>query len=640
MTTRPLSCLLIIACAQLCLPAGRGQEQRPGEPLKRDESAPGVSLQTQGEQRTIRFPHLGIEVFETKVVDPQTGEITGTATLPDGSLADVSALRAQDVAIRRSNPVLKIQPDLMDVMSASPTLRVPVVLWLDFDGDVLDAFINEMVERAASLDDPKAAGRIEEEGTVFVMAQNEATTAPVVAIVNGLDIPVRYVSTTVPAIFVDANALEILALSELTQVDTLYLEKAEEHDHNTIANSTHRTTTPYSLGYRGAGIRVAMLEDNGLDPACPYLSVSGWYFNWLGITFPDNHIHGTSGCVASRLGSRRGAAPNVSLFSAKAFSYSDSNVTSAADWIISRNIDVTNMSFGGNYAGVLQYKDRMFDFQSRYYTDSYVASAGNSGNFVGSPGTAWNCVTVGAFNDGNTSSWGNDVMAGFSDWQNPITGCEKPNLAAVGVSLDTLGQGPTWITNGYNGTSFSAPFVTGNLAIAMSRDVDAIVSPEAAMAAMIDTSWNNIEGASRLSSRDGAGGLNGRSAFRCANANRVRYLNLYRTSFTSAGYRLYNIYLVGNDVARVAIAWSASANSGYTSTVLNADLDISVVQGYNVTTGPYMGGSLSFNNNYEIVEFTPPATGWYTIRINDYRFNGLSERVGIAWSQRLADQGY
>jgi hypothetical protein len=92
-----------------------------------------------------------------------------------------------------------------------------------------------------------------------------------------------------------------------------------------------------------------MLEDNGLDPACPYLNVAGWYFNWLGITFPDNHIHGTSGCVASRLSSRRGAAQDVSLFSANAFSYSDSNVTAAADWIISRNIDVTNMSFGGNY---------------------------------------------------------------------------------------------------------------------------------------------------------------------------------------------------------------------------------------------------------------------------------------------------
>jgi hypothetical protein len=298
------------------------------------------------------------------------------------------------------------------------------------------------------------------------------------------------------------------------------------------------------------------------------------------------------------------------------------------------------MSFGGGYGGVLQFKDRFFDFKSRTYSDSYVASAGNSGGFVGSPGTAWNCVTLGAFDDLNTSSWTGDVMSGFSDWQNPNTGCEKPNLAAVGARVDTLGMAPDWLRSGYSGTSFSAPFTSAALAVCMALNSTPRVSPEAAMAMIMATAWHNIEGATRLSSRDGAGGLQQRSAANCSRLNRVRYVNLARTSFTNNGYYTYNITLNAGDRARVAIAWGANASSTYTSTVLNADLDITVLAGASATVGTSYGSSLSFNNNFEIVEFGPPYTGTYTIRINDYRFNGTSERVGIAWSQRNLDYGY
>jgi hypothetical protein len=70
------------------------------------------------------------------------------------------------------------------------------------------------------------------------------------------------------------------------------------------------------------------------------------------------------------------------------------------------------------------------------------------------------------------------------------------------------------------------------------------------------------------------------------------------------------------------------------------DMAVPVLAGASATVGTSYGSSLSFNNNFEIVEFVPPYTGTYTIRINDYRFNGTSERVGIAWSQRNLDYGY
>jgi hypothetical protein len=611
------------------------------------ELAPGTSSvrtpvviaepETQEETHTVVLPTLGLTVSARKTVDLTTGEIVGEAVTGDGQVADLDALVASETALRLATPAAKLHPDLAVALEKDAHNAHNVVLWLLYDSEALDA--QDMLLRSELPAEPseEQIEQMEVAMAAFAQGQVQAITEPVLAELANIGVDVRYVSTTAPAIFVDATRDQVMVMAASNLVDTLYLEKTEA-DTNTSANLTHRSNFTYDRGWRGAGVRVAVLEDNGIDPACPYLNVSGWYNPiWPD---PDDHIHGTSGCIASQLSTRRGGAPNVSLFSANATTYSDTNVAQAADWIATRNIDVTNMSFGGGYSGVLQFKDRYFDFQSRTYADSYVASAGNSASFVGSPGTAWNCVTLGAFDDFNTSSWTGDAMSSFSDWQNPTTGCEKPNLAAVGDRVDTLGMAPDWLRSGYSGTSFSAPFTSAALAVSMALNTNPRVSPEAAMAMIMATAWHNIEGATRLSSRDGAGGLHQRAAAMCSAANRVRYVNLVPSSFSNNGYYTFNIQLVAGQTARVAIAWSANANRFYTSTLLNADLDLAVFAGASATTGTSFGYSVSYNNNFEIVEFVPPTTGTYTIRINDFRFNGASERVGLSWSQRNLDYGY
>jgi hypothetical protein len=594
-------------------------------------------LQSLEETHTVVFPTLGVTVAARKSVDLTSGEVVGEAITVDGQVVDLDTLVVDETTLRLATPSAKLHPDLAAALELNGHNALNVVLWLIYDSEALDAY--DMLLRSELPAEPseEQIEQMEVAMAAFAQGQVQAISEPVLAELANIGVDVRYVSTSAPAIFVDATRDQVMAMAASNLVDTLYLEKTEA-DANTSANLTHRTNFTHDRGWRGAGVRVAVLEDNGIDPACPYLNVSGWYNPFF--PDPDDHIHGTSGCIASLLSTRRGGAQNVTLFSANATTYSDTHVTQAADWIATRNIDVTNMSYGGNYGGVLQYKDRYFDYQSRIYADSFVASAGNSAGFVGSPGTAWNCVTLGAFDDFNTSSWAGDAMSSFSDWQNPSTGCEKPNLAAVGDRVDTLGMAPDWLRSGYSGTSFSAPFTSAALAVCMALNSTPRVSPEAAMALIMATAWHNIEGASRLSSRDGAGGLHQRAAAQCSASGRVSYLNLYPSSFTNNGYRTYNIFLRAGDTARVAIAWSSNANRFYTSTLLNADLDLTVLAGSHATTGTAYGHSLSFNNNFEIVEFVPPTTGTYTIRINDYRFNGTSERVGLAWSQRNLDYGY
>ena len=588
-------------------------------------------------ERKLTLPNLDIELTLLKIVDPATGNVTGGTVDANGNAVELKALLAAEAQLRSATPSAKLTDELTRAFEADPEATLPVVLWLSYDADLLDQHFARLDGALGEEATNAELEAVEAAHTAFSLEYIQGVNSEALNALGALGATIRYTSTSAPVIFIDASRNEALAIAALPEIDTLYLESFDEQDTNNSARGTHRATTTYNLGWRGSGVRVAVLENNGIDPDCPHLVVSGW-FN-AGNPNPDDHVHGTSGCIASRLASRRGHAPNVTLFSANAASYSDTNITQAADWIIGRNIAVTNMSFGGSSNGALQYKDRYFDYQSRRYQDSYVASAGNGGNFVGSPGTAWNCVTVGAFNDQNSTNWSGDSISSFSDFRDPNTGCEKPNLAATGQGVDTIGQGPDWLRNGYSGTSFSSPFTAGSIAVTISRDGSANASPEAAMAAAMASAWHNIEGATRLSERDGAGGLHQRASARMGNRNGIRYVTLNSGSFNRNGYYTYNINCNAGDRTRVAIAWGARANAAYTSTVLDADLDITILRGSNQTSGTSYGSSSSGPNNFEIVEFTPPTSGTYTVRINDWRFNGSSERVGIAWSQRNRDQG-
>ncbi len=591
----------------------------------------------QPEVSHVKLPLIGASITQRKAFDPRTGDVVGGTIDGDGRAVDLGELVRREMQVRANQPKAKLTRRLRSAVEANPAAQHQVVLWLSYDDAVLDQASQERMEALGP--DPSSEALEEAEASVaaFVMERMAMLNGMTIEEVQNLGVSVRYASTTAPAIFVDADGSQVEALAALSSVETLYLESDDAKDLDTSSHGTHRTTTTQSLGWNGSGIRVGVLENNGIDPNHPFLNVYDWFDD--ASPRPDWHVQATAGCIASLLNSRRGGANGVRLYSANARSYSDTEITRAADWIVTRNLDLTNMSYGATRSGELTYQTRYFDYQSRVYQDSYVAAAGNDASWVATPALAWNCVTVGAFDDRNSAFWWGDRMSSFSNDRNPTNGCLKPNLAASGTSVDTLGLGGNWLRNDADGTSFSAPYVSAGLAVAMSRDASARVSPEAAMAAMMASAWHKIVGATRLSNEDGAGGLHQLAAAKMGARNGITYFNVTRSSFSNGGFRTYNLYLRGGDRTRVAIAWSANAGANYTSSVLNADLDLSIYRGVNATSGVAYGHSFSGTNNFEIVEFTPPSTGYYTVRVNDWRFDGTSERVGLAWSQRNRDNG-
>jgi len=40
----------------------------------------------------------------------------------------------------------------------------------------------------------------------------------------------------------------------------------------------------------------------------------------------------------------------------------------------------------------------------------------------------------------------------------------------------------------------------------------------------------------------------------------------------------------------------------------------------------------SMDNSYEVVDFTAAASGNFQIKVHKYRFDGVNEYVGVAWS--------
>lgn len=604
---------------------------------------------------TVTLEALGVTVVRAKAVRIDTGETVGATWDAGGRAWDWDRLRAEEVRVRRMLPLAKIDRRLAAALDSAPGDIVRAGAWLAMDGDTVDrhaALLRQGIDDST----PSAAVReMEQQLDAFAAARIREAEAPFTARLAGLGIVPRYVSSGAPAVFFDATAAQVHEIAAFPEVDTLYLDAIEGADTNENAKATHRTDRVHQLGVKGRGIRIAMLEDNGVDPANPWLNIQGWYRVPVD---PDDHIHGTSGNVASTHASRGGSAPDANVWSANAVSYTTSDVIAAGDWALaggapgagggaSANADIVNNSWGPTSpTGNLTMTDRYFDYRVRSGLDSVVGSAGNNdlGALCGQVG--WNTITVGSHTDGEDGgNWTGDVMSAFSSTGNPSTGCEKPNVAANGQNVATLGDASgyggagAWLADGYDGTSFSAPFTTANLANAMVRGGGTISSwPTAAMAVTMVSAWHNIQGARALSDQDGAGGINGLAAFRVADQGHILNQVLLPGSFiTCTGFFHRNIHLLAGDRTRICIAWLANANATYTTSTLDADLDLAIFQGADTCSGTVVASSSSISNNFEIVEFIPAVTGWYTVRINDWSFAGTSEDVSIAWSQAGRD---
>lgn len=581
---------------------------------------------------TTRYPAQGKSATDVKVRDRRTGEVHLVTVGDGGQAVDGAALDAGEVEASRARGG-RVHPVLADRLSkAGLGERVPVVIWLNEPtyvapqrptGDVSDAQVEAFLARA---DQQRAAA---------VARVNEPGKAALRGLGHGAD-----ADAYAPALYAEVPAAAVRAISELPIVNSVYLRNTNV-DELDIARPTITATPVHTSGITGTGVKVAAIEVGGrIATANPNLTGAVQDTTSVCAT-ASGHSTAVAGIIRSTHATHKGIAPAASLRAGGSCSGNSAELqsrsTAAADW----GASALNLSWGSNIGLAPGADDKFYDNLVINRFRTVVKSAGNRGTTgctagtdgnVTSPGLAYNVVTVGNFNDKNTVSWTGDTMDPCSSWRDPTSAHndrEKPEVSAPGANINSTTVASPWVGAVGSGTSFAAPMVTGTAALMMQKNASLKVWPEAVKAILQASAVHNIEGSARLSEFDGAGGIDAqRAVYAAGNTNGSGWGSKSFDCAQPASQDVQTVTLTAGKRARIATAWDNDPAYASYASKPSADLDLSVIS----PSGAVVTSSTSWDNTYEIVDFTPTVTGSYKIRVNKVSC-ALSPRfLGWAWS--------
>ncbi len=571
-------------------------------------------------EKEANFPLSNQKIWSVKILDTKTKEVYSFDLDEAGDIADIKAVKTLEQAKYREKYGKKEIELYEKLQKMNPDDTIDVGIWL-----------------TPIADTPKPEGEISEKeynATLDVKRKAYAQKEkPALDILKAKNINVRYASQYAPLIYAEVPAKLMAEIENLPDVDGIYLAREFKPMLN-MAASTERVQPVWNAGITGSGIKVAIVEQGRYTTQNPYLTI-GSYYNPNGVI--SSHTTEVAGIIASTHSTYKGISYGVpGLLSANAGSWQEADMIAASEWAITNGANILSNSWGDDTGLVMRGIDRYFDHVvwSNYKTVTAVAGNNITGTSnVVSPGLAYNVITVGGFDDKDTSVWSDDTMWGIgqnpgSSWRNPISrDREKPEVVAVAT------HGSRYITSTYiadpwvhavvgAGTSYAAPAVAGEAALLM----QARSWPETVKAVIMASAVHNIEGSSRLSEYDGAGGIDISNAYDIALNQRMLGNVLYASSFP----RDYPFTATAGQKVRVVITWDSHPDNNHppTSDPLQSDLDLYIYD----LSGNIVTSSISFDANYEIVEFTAPATGNYKARVTASRFDGTNEYVGFAYT--------
>jgi hypothetical protein len=572
---------------------------------------------------------------------------------------DVPALMAAEAQAYQAR-YGKLKPVLYDRLQALESNdTIPVAVWVaSLPGQTLTkqqetAFAilalrypeaKAALERSGKpmdVDDPDLAERIETEYVALLTMGIEARIQPLVAEVERRGFAVTTYGG-IPSFTAILPKWMIVDLSKRDDVSVIYLIEAEEKPALDTAVPTSLAPAVWGRGYSGFGVTIAILEHGNVDPNNSFLNLSP--NSRAADNGVQDHTTRVASSAASFHGSYTGMAPDATILSAGENGQQDDVVT-ALQWSLDQGAKVVNFSGVFEEDNNVNWTDRAFDYWARQRFKTIVAAAGNSGGSIGSPGKAWNVITVGGTHDASTPSWSDDQMWQFSAFVNPLSthgDREKPEIVAVGASVRAVGVGNVARTR--PGTSFAAPQVAGLTALLIDRNQSLAIWPEATKAIIMASATHNIEGPSIIvydqgDLRDGAGAINASLADTIAQSRGSDTSTCYdscwwgdeitNSSFPVGTDLERTFYADRGNLIRIAITWWANADTpghDYSFDRLDTDLDLRI----RAPNGQYVAWSLSNDNNYEMVEFLASQTGQYTVVVRKYRVDEDSNYLGIA----------
>ena len=580
---------------------------------------------------TTTYPLQGKTVYEIKVTD-SSGTVYGITL--DGSGREVSSAQlrtAEQIAYKARFG--RLSQNLAQKLANTPQNQViPVMIWLKDSSST-------QLQRPPATNASRSAVSLAQVNAFHrqVDAQRAAAIRPLVESVANR---VRRLGTNVktekysPVVYARLTPQAIRQVAQLNDVDQVYEDQLNKPALE-VARSTVRADIVQSRGYSGSGIKVGEIEVGGqINTSNPYLAgvTQDTTYSCLA-----DHAAAVAGDIRSTHPTVRGIAPEVSLWIGGSCAGSGDELTNrstaAADW----GARVFNLSWGHD-------SNQVVDGLARYYDDlvinSYrtvVVAAGNEGDpgesgNVGSPGVAYNIITVGSFDDRNTTNWSDDVMSGFSSWRNPKStngDRQKPEVTAPGSNINSTINSAPWVGNTGSGTSYASPIVAGMAAQLIQRNPTLSYWPEQVKAIIMTTAVHNIEGSERLSEYDGAGGVAADRADDIAHGVGGSSGAQSYSCDTDASLDVATLSLTAGQRTRATIVWDNNPAYSEYANRPSADLDLQVVS----SSSNLIVSSSSWDNNYELVDFTPSSSGTYKLRVKRYRCDLTPRWLGWAWRQ-------
>ncbi|HEX6043973.1 MAG TPA: hypothetical protein VFZ22_05745 [Pyrinomonadaceae bacterium] len=121
--------------------------------------------------------------------------------------------------------------------------------------------------------------------------------------------------------------------------------------------------------------------------------------------------------------------------------------------------------------------------------------------------------------------------------------------------------------------------------------------------------------------------MNALTSYQSVINNRFRWRSVYASDFDANRDITIDMgWVNAGQRVKVALVWDSNPTSDYLNDPLNADLDLYV---YGPNQVQY---SVSWDNSYEVVDFTPTTSGSFQIKVKNFRFDGGLEYFAVAWS--------
>jgi hypothetical protein len=586
------------------------------------------------------LPTLGRTVRDQRWLDPITGRILRRTTdAATGAAVDGDALlRAESAAADAAHG--RIGADLRaELRRRRAEERLTVVFWLERPAGLPDLRSALEAARAAGLDAAEARRRT----LTLAATATEPATAAFADRLRAAGHEVVQQDAYAPIVFARLRAADVAAVAQWQGVDQVYYsfptwlpeegpgpeggiaEAGAAAPPNEWASPSARTDTVHRRGITGAGVKV-LVNDVGAvarnNPSLPPIVVGN------ATATVQAHATAVAGMIASHHAQQHGAAPGLT----ELYDYAGASDTAAPlawAWGMQQGISFGNCSWWNFNLGSIVFLDRYFDYIIRNFAVQLFKSCGNQGNNVGctTPGNGFNMVACGNANDADTHDWDDDTLSTSSSTGNPQpSNHEKPEVCAHGTNITSTNTSGGVSAQG-SGTSYAAPVACGTAALLAQADPVLQAAPEAIKALLMAGAWNDITGGQPLSDFDGAGAIDAAASWSAVASGQYVRSTLSAASFPG-GVATYPIHLDGGDETRIVALWSSLADSAYSTTVLEMDLDLVV----RAPGGAVVAASASTANPFEIVQFVPQVTGTYTVELQPMRFQGTAEPFALAWT--------